>query len=411
MHMPLLSQPTVRRRSTLAVLLTILAGFASMAAGQGGGAAADSASRARAASGQTPSHAASTSVTLAPLPLSGPLSPELLGNGVWWRPTFDEAVAEKVMSDLERWGYRNCFIESFWGGQTIFPSANFPAKTTDGKDWLRIFCEIGARHNVRVHAWIHTFYWQQSNVPLTSGTLVGDHPDWIEVSKTGKPAESGEKDSIFVSPAHPAVRHMLALLSDELCQRPIAGVNLDYIRYPFATPDFGYNPVAVERFRSETGIDPRSLTPDLQPDSAWMKWVAFRERMVTETVDEMARRIRENGTRQGRRITVSAAFFPGYSKERGRNSKFQNWPEWVRRGLLDFSTPMCYSPELGGLRAELTEVKLTHEGTSVVPLPGLAVGTFSSSHPSLKDQLKVVHDVGVRYYAVFKYETLAAELN
>ncbi|MCX7624996.1 MAG: family 10 glycosylhydrolase [Candidatus Sumerlaeaceae bacterium] len=343
-------------------------------------------------------------------PLTGPLSAEIIGNGVWWRPTFDEEVAESVMSKLEKWGFKNIFVESFWSGQTIFPSPNFPAKTSDGKDWLQIFCEIGARHNLRVHAWIHTFFWHYGRDKITSGTLVGDHPEWVEVSRSGGPPEKGEKDYVFVSPAHPEVRRMLGKLIDELCQRPIAGVNIDYIRFPLAEPDFGYNPAAVERFRNETGLDARSLTPDTRPDSNWMKWVAFREKMVTETVDELASRIRLRGIQHHRRIAVSAAFFPGYEKERGRNPKFQNWVVWVKRGLLDFSTPMCYSPTIDGLREELQEVRSTHAGTAVVPIPGLAVGQFYSPHPPYTEQLKLVREMGFSHHAVFKYETLAQEI-
>lgn len=352
---------------------------------------------------------APTTASLA-FPLTGPLSPDIIGNGVWWRPTFDEQVAENVMSNLEKWGFKNVFVESFWGGQTIFPSSNFPSKTSDGKDWLKIFCEIGARHNLRVHAWIHTFFWHYGRDKITSGTLVGDHPEWIEVSRSGGPPDKGEKDYVFVSPAHPEVRRMLTKLIDELCQRPIAGINIDYIRYPFAEPDFGYNPAAVERFRNETGLDARTLEPDVRPQSNWMKWVEFRENMVTETVDELASRVRWRGIQQQRRIAVSAAFFPGYEKERGRNPKFQYWVVWVKRGLLDFSTPMCYSPTIDGLREELGEVRSTHTGSTVVPIPGLAVGQFYSPHPPYADQLKLVREMGFSSHAVFKYDTLAQEI-
>jgi uncharacterized lipoprotein YddW (UPF0748 family) len=344
-------------------------------------------------------------------PMSGPLTADMIGNGVWWRPTFDEQVAEKVMSNLEKWGFRNCFIESFWGGEVIFPSQNFPPKTKDGKDWLKIFCEIGARHNVRVHAWIHTFFWHYGRSTMTSTTLlVGQHPDWVEISRTNKPPESGEKEYVFVSPAHPGVRSKLAQLIDELCQRPIAGVNLDYVRYPFAEPDFGYHPLAIERFQRETGLDPRSLQRDTRPNSSWMKWVEFRERMVTETVDELASRIRLLSPQLGRRIAVSAAYFPGYEKERGKNPKFQNWMEWVRRGLLDFSTPMCYSPTEEGLAEELAEVAAVHKGSTVAAIPGLAVGQFYSPHPPYQRQLEILRKAGFKYHAIFKYDTLAEEL-
>jgi uncharacterized lipoprotein YddW (UPF0748 family) len=314
-----------------------------------------------------------------------------------------------MMADLTRWGYRNVMVESFWGGETIYPSRVFPSKTNDGKDWLKIICEAGARHNIRVHAWIHTFFWGlRANV--TSGSLVAQHPDWMEQTSNGQIPQSGERDYVFVSPAVPEVRSALGKLVDELCEHDIVGINLDYIRYPYTVPDCGYNLTAVERFRNETALDARTITKDLTPNSAWMRWVEFRERMVTETVDELSSRIRFHSGRSGRRILVSAAYFPGYKKERGSNPKCQNWYEWVERGLLDLSTPMCYSPTLNGLKEELEEVRLVHLGKPTACIPGLAVGRFSSPHPPYAQQLELARSVGFPAVAVFKYDTLKDEI-
>jgi uncharacterized lipoprotein YddW (UPF0748 family) len=352
-----------------------------------------------------------TTATLAPLPLAGPVSAEVLGSGVWWRPTFDEEIIEQVMADLGRWGHSNCLVESFWNGQTIYPSKLFPPKTRDGKDWLAIICAAGARHGVRVHAWIHTLYWQHGRERLTSATLLGANPDWVEIAKDGNIPAGGEKDYVFASPSVPAVREKLGKLVDELCERDIAGVNLDYIRYQTSELDFGYNPVAVRLFREKTGIDPLTIQKDNGPGSPWMKWVEFREGQVTRVVEELSSRIRLHGARKEKRILVSAAFFPGYAKERGSNPKFQDWMSWVKAGYLDFSTPMCYSPELHGLDAELEEVREAHSGTAVACLPGLAVGTFSSPHPLFAEQMPAVHKAGFRHVMVFKFETLKHEMN
>ncbi|MCX7964571.1 MAG: family 10 glycosylhydrolase [Candidatus Sumerlaea chitinivorans] len=351
----------------------------------------------------------STSSSSSAFPLVGPVRAEEIGNIVWWRPTLDEKAIEQMMADLQRWGYRNVMVESFWGGQTIYPSKVFPPKTNDGKDWLKIICEAGARHNIRVHAWIHTFFWGlRANV--TSGSLLAQHPHWIEQTLDGQLPQSGERDYVFASPAVREVRAALGKLVDELCERDIVGINIDYIRYPFTVPDSGYNPVAVERFRNETGLDARTITKDLTPNSPWMRWVEFRERMVTETVEELSSRIRFNSARSGRRILVSAAYFPGYKKERGSNPKCQNWYVWVERGLLDLSTPMCYSPTLEGLKEELAEVREVHVGKPTACIPGLAVGRFSSPHPPYIQQLELARNAGFPAIAVFKYETLKDEI-
>lgn len=88
-------------------------------------------------------------------PPAGPVTPEQIGNGIWWRPTLDDAAIEKTMADIEGWGYRNILVESFWNGETIFASQTFPSKDGSDKDWLTTMCAVARRHNLRVHAWIH----------------------------------------------------------------------------------------------------------------------------------------------------------------------------------------------------------------------------------------------------------------
>jgi uncharacterized lipoprotein YddW (UPF0748 family) len=355
--------------------------------------------------------AAALAPPAAGFPLSGPVTSSEIGNGIWWRPTFDEAVIEKVMTDAESWGYRNVLVESFWNGETIFPSRTFPSKDGSDKDWLTTMCAVARRHNLRVHAWIHTLYWRADRSTVQSHPLLSKHPDWVELPREDTPTSAGESRTAFVSPAIPGVRRALGSLIDELCERDIAGVNLDYIRYPSGGEDYGYNPASIEKFKAATGLSPRDLKPDPTPGSDWMKWVHFRENQVTELVSELCERIRTRSQVRKTRILVSAAFFPGYAKERGKNPKFQDWTTWVKRGYLDFSTPMCYSPQLPGLEGELKEIRAAHAGTSVACLPGIAVGKFYSPHPSLAEQGELLKKTGYSNWMVFKYETVKAELD
>ncbi|MGI8906297.1 MAG: family 10 glycosylhydrolase [Candidatus Sumerlaeaceae bacterium] len=346
---------------------------------------------------------------LEPLPTTGPLTAAQIGSGVWWRPVLNETSITEVLSDLEKWKFRNLYVESFWGCKTIFPSDTFEPRTEDGKDWLEHICTEAARHQIRVVAWVHTLYWHNSTEDATTPTLLQLHPDWIEITKDGDLHTAGDR-SIFVSPALPQVQGHLLSLVDELCSRSIDGINLDYIRYNSAA-DFGYNSAAVEEFQSRTGIDPLQLKEDTDRDSDWMKWVSYREDLVTTLVHDLSYRTREHGVANGRRLLVTSAYFPGYRETRGTNRKYQNWSQWVSRQYLDVSNPMCYSPSLTGLEKELREIRSVHQGASVACVPGLAVGRHFSPHPSYVDQRKVLEGVGFRHAMVFKYETLKAELD
>jgi uncharacterized lipoprotein YddW (UPF0748 family) len=346
---------------------------------------------------------------LEPLPTTGGLTAAQIGSGIWWRPELNETSITQVLSDMEKWQFRNLYLESFWGCKTIFPSETFESRTDDGRDWLEYIAGEASKHNVRVIAWVHSLYWHYSTAEATTPTLLQLHPDWIELTRDGNML-TAKDPSIFVSPALPQVHGHLLSLMDELCSRSIDGVNLDYIRYN-AADDFGYNSAAVEEFQSRTGIDPLKIDEDTSRGSDWMKWVGYREDLVTTLVHELSYRIREDGINKGRRMLVSSAYFPGYVDTRGKNRKYQNWTEWVSRRYLDVSNPMCYSPTLTGLEKELREVRSIHQGSPVACVPALAVGKLFSQHPPYIDQRKVLEGVGFRHATVFKYETLKAEMN
>lgn len=348
---------------------------------------------------------------LEPLPTTGTLTAAQIGNGVWWRPTLNETSVTQVMADMQRWGYRNLFLETLWNGRTIYPSDHFDSWKDDGRDWLQHIVNEGKKHDVRVIAWIHTLYWSHTTDTLAMPRVVREHPEWLEVTRDGESAVApgGGHLALFVSPAVPKVREKLLSAVDEILTRGVAGINLDYIRYN-ADADFGYHPLALEGFREQTGLDAMELEPDTDDDSDWMKWVRYREDLVTSVVKVVSERVREFGDEVGERKLVTSAYFPGYAATRGKNQKYQNWLTWLARGYLDVSTPMCYAPTLTGLEKELREVRSAHQGAPVACIPALAVGKFFSPHPSLAEQKRVLNSAGFRYYSIFKYETLKQEL-
>ncbi len=107
------------------------------------------------------------------------------------------------------------------------------------------------------------------------------------------------------------------------------GVMLDYIRY--LGSEFGYEPAAVGAFRTQTGIDPLTLSSD-DP-----RWLQFRADYVTQFIVELRREL----ARLDRPIEISV--FAGTEPNAAMQSSMQDWPTWVKMGIVDKLNPGYYT--------------------------------------------------------------------
>ena len=86
--------------------------------------------------------------------------------GVWIRPTYHNI--DEITSVLDRIadaGINNIFIETYYHGQTIFPSRTMEEygfikqnPEFEGFDPLRIWIKEAHRRGIKVHVWFESFY-------------------------------------------------------------------------------------------------------------------------------------------------------------------------------------------------------------------------------------------------------------
>ena len=156
-----------------------------------------------------------------------------------------------------------------------------------------------------------------------------------------------EVEGLFCDPAVPEYRaHVVAVVSDLCARYRIAGIHLDYIRYP--SPKWGYSRTALDLFHAE--VD-RDLSP---ADRADMKrrlatkplayttryparFADFRRAAVTRLVDEVAQVCHQKN------VMITAACFPDIAD--ARDKRFQEWTVWLERGDLDAACPMIYTTD------------------------------------------------------------------
>ena len=195
----------------------------------------------------------------------------------------------------------------------------------------------------KVHAWMFTV-----NAPGDSVALA--HPEWFDVNRIGYNSHEYDpyvKHYKWLSPSVPeARRYMKDKAASYAALEGLTSVHLDFIRYNDAVLgrrlqqykfkiqqdtyraeyDFGYHPVAIEKFKKLFGYSPLDL------QAPWMspEWLQFRLNEVTSLVNEIVEATHSEGK------LVSAAVFP--YPTRARMTVYQDWPTWK----IDIVCPMNY---------------------------------------------------------------------
>jgi hypothetical protein len=199
---------------------------------------------------------------------------------------------------------------------------------------------IAQKYNIDLYVW-----WWVMNQP----ELAKQHPEWLDVNADGDSLvdKRAYVDHYkFLNPAIEDFRNELYRQTRYLCQLDgIKGISLDFARYVdvilpenlqpkygivqdkvYAQWDYGYHPVAIEKFKRMHGYDPKTLSDPSQDET----WRSFRMLQVTECVKEIADIVRNH------HLKVSASPFPTPSV--ARQLVMQDWENWQ----LDFYLPMAY---------------------------------------------------------------------
>ena len=162
---------------------------------------------------------------------------------------------------------------------------------------------------------------------------------WLSVAADGSLAV---EDTLSLDPGHPAAaQHIVDVVLDLVRNYRVDGIHFDRIRY--AGQAFGYNPVSLARYAAVTGA---TGTP-APADPAWQAW---RRDQLTA----LMRQIYLEAIALKPKLKVSVATItwgngPANEAEWERGSAmtgvFQDWPGWLREGILDMAMPMNYDRE------------------------------------------------------------------
>ncbi len=350
--------------------------------------------------------------------------------GVWHRPvemTYDELEAN--ISMYKNVGINLIFVETWYNGVSAFKSdsADFPYNTklsdkytapdgTEYPDYLSAFTAICKQKGIEVHAWVENFYVGT----LRTAAILQNHPDWVMYNDNGDIIQRNEGGAyIFVDPANKDVQDALISYYLEIFEKipDVAGLNLDYIRYPVsdAAEDTGYTIAAMKAFGEKKGItfNASQLTDQKkmynkfkqlfdknyllggqkEADANYSEWVDFRMSVITEYVKRIKTEIKDT-----KNILLSTSVFASITES--KQAKKQDWQTWFRNGWIDISTPMAYYTDSTDVLKNVQDMIL-FAGNNCYYYSGLA-SSFSGLpawHNTL--QTEASYNAGANGYVIF----------
>jgi len=279
-----------------------------------------------------------------------------------------------------------------------------------------------------VHAWVNVnLVSSAADLPIARTHVVNRHPEWLMVPRevaqrlarvdprspayVGRLARwsRGQTDGIeglYTSPIIPAAAaHVESVVRDIARRYDVAGVHLDYARYPSVR--FDYSRTALAEFRKEVRAKlASSVRMDLDrreqvdffayPDALPTEWRAFRVARMTALMTRLRAAVKT--TRPDALFTVAAA--PDMND--ALDHKFQDWKRWLEAGTVDAVCPMAYTPEPARFAQQIAAARDVAGGRAV----WAGIGAYRLTATRTIENIQTARRLGTAGIVLFSYDSL-----
>ena len=349
---------------------------------------------------------------------------------VWHRPV--ETTYSDIATNIAMYkeiGINLVFVETLYNGYSSFRSEvvefpyhkNLSSQYTapDGTvydDYLSAFVACCLENGIEVHAWVENFY---VGTDLTAKVLQM-HPDWVMYNDDGTTIQRNEGGPYyFIDPANKEVQDtLIAYYNDLFTKHPeIAGLNLDYIRYPVSSQDedTGFTMEAMKGFYALKGKEFNAsqladrtkmynkfkqlfdanylIGGQAEADANYAEWVSYRTQVITDYV----RRIKTE-VKDANNIMLSTSVFASLSESTG--AKKQDWRTWFLNGWIDLATPMAYYNDASDVNARVKDMILM-AGNNCLYYTGIASSYSGLPAWQNKEHIEASYNAGAAGYVIF----------
>jgi len=297
---------------------------------------------------------------------------------------------------------------------TLAPPAEDLGAAPANFDPLQRVIERAHAQGLEVQAWINVFLvWSAGELPQSPQHVVNAHPDWISVRANGErlvemvPEEFEEQkiEGMYLAPGNPEVhRYLRDVVREIVTHYNVDGIHLDYVRYP--EPDVGYDAATRTAFEREYGIDPIQID---QPDSTLLgvigadrfadlraRWVQWKKDQITGLV----RDLRNDLDTYKRGLKLTAAVIADQTAAENRYN--QDWPTWLREGIIDAAIPMAYGTNTSVVQRQIAAALAIPTQRHVYA--GIAL--YNEGARDAVEKIRRARELGVDGIALFSYDSL-----
>jgi uncharacterized lipoprotein YddW (UPF0748 family) len=338
-----------------------------------------------------------------------------ISRGVWVTVFSEKRVlfSKQGMSDLvaccEKNGIDSIYLQIYRAGEAWFDSRmagreRYTAMVAAaGGDPIDFLIDAAQKRGIKVYGWINVLSIAQN---LDAPIVRKYGRDILTLDQRERlPLKSNQgENQIFLEPGDErVVRYALKLVGEVMERYPsLDGIHLDYIRYPKAIPpirflffflrkpgitSYGFTERNVARFKLATGRDPRK-------DPWSREWNAWKRKQITGLVKKIRERVKTG--RPGWK--VSCAVVP--SAELAASKSAQEWPQWLRRGIVDYVVMMNYTTNEEKFIEQVSQAQALGYGSRVHV--GVAVYMFKNKKGTLNgllQRLEAGRPAGIVYFA------------
>ncbi len=164
---------------------------------------------------------------------------------------------------------------------------------------------------------------------------------------------------LWLDPTLPKNHDLVVARLAEMAKRGVTGVHIDYARTDDATPASPETTAAITDFVRKASKAVRAAKPD---------------------------------------IVFSAAVFPTPEAAARRN---QDWPAWVREGLVDFVCPMIYTESPAEFKSQLAACLAVAPAEKILPGIGTGADESQTDAPTTAAEIAAAIEAGCRGAAFF----------
>jgi hypothetical protein len=200
---------------------------------------------------------------------------------------------------------------------------------TDKLKAIRAAAEAAHKANNKAFVYIAGTECITANAEKSPGSVLRDHPDWLQRKITGEPAVFTSGAAFWISPGDedvwisPYAKEWRRIYMERVRQIAVTGIDGIYVDIPYWMTHFNgweqswasFDDATVAAFRQQTGLDARK---DLKlgdfHDANFRKWIDFR----IDTLTDFMREIRENARSVNATILIIPEIYPGIEGESTR---------------------------------------------------------------------------------------------